>query len=95
MVAIVKIKVRLTEGNESTQIESVPFVQVKKEGPITAGDVKALVPTDLFDASLYTKEREEVWGSNKRSPLNDEKVVHWRPDLTYVVYVKRNEPTQP
>jgi hypothetical protein len=89
MIANAKIEVILVEGEKETRLKSIPGRQVKKNGPVAAGDVKRLMPDDLFDTAVYQKLKDEVWGSSGRAPLDDADMVHWMPNLTYTVYVEK------
>lgn len=89
MIANVKIEVILVEGEKETRLDSTPWKPIKKDGPVTSGDVKSLMPSDLFDTEIYQKLKDEVWGSSDRAALGDDTVVHWMPNLTYTVYVEK------
>lgn len=89
MTANAKIEVFLLEGEKETRLESKRGKQVRKEGVITADDLKALMPVDLFDSKVYTKVKDEVWGSSLHAPLAGNTEVHWMQNLTYTVYVTK------
>jgi hypothetical protein len=90
MALIVKIEKVLVEGSKKTRLGPVTRRQITKAGSdITAGDVKTLASEDLFDPLVYSKDNDEVWGSDLSAPLTDDTVVSKRANITYRLYLSK------